>query len=239
MNAAAQSAPANQPEASQGSSRARILTPILAGLAVAFVCMTGYFELAEDFAISPKIAAFDAHFGAFIQSWRTPALTWLFRAATLSADPLTAAALVFVGAAILIWLGRRREAILGALIVVGGAALGTLAKQATARPRPPATHAIIELPPSFAFPSGHTLSALLLWTMIAFAVLRISRRRWPRVLAVVIGAVMAVLVGTSRVYLGVHWPSDVLASWLLGVAWLSVVIGGFRSWERWRESRAR
>ena len=76
------------------------------------------------------------------------------------------------------------------------------------------------------------MAALLLWTVIAFVVLRVARRGWMRALAIGGGLLVAVLVGTSRVYLGVHWPSDVLASWLLGVAWLSLTLGGFLTWER-------
>jgi len=194
--------------------------------------MVGYFEIAQDVALSPRIAAFDARFGAVVRSWRTPAMTELMRAATWSANTLTVTALVLTAIAILLWRGDHGEALLTPFVVALGNTLGSIAKRATERPRPPAASALVHLPDSFSFPSGHTLAALLFWTMIAFCVLRVARRRWTRVLAVLGGLALAVLVGVSRVYLGVHWPSDVLASWLLGTALLSVVLGAFLTWER-------
>jgi membrane-associated phospholipid phosphatase len=213
-------------------SRLWIATPLIAGLAVAAVCIAGYLELAEDLALSPMIVAFDAQLSAIIQSWRTPGLTILFSATTWSASTLVVTALVLVAVAVLVWRCDHREALLVALIVASGTALGTIAKRVTERPRPPATAALVELPPSYSFPSGHTLAALLVWTVIAFVMLRVARAGWTRVLAVCGGLLLVVLVGTSRVYLGVHWPSDVLASWLLGVAWLSTTLGAFLTWER-------
>ncbi len=213
-------------------SRMWIATPLLIGLAVAVVCIAGYIELAEDLALSPRIVAFDTQLGAAIQSWRTPGLTAAFSLATWSASTLVVTALVLVAVAVLVWRCDHREALLVALVVASGTALGAIAKRVTERPRPPATSALVELPPSYSFPSGHTLAALLLWTVIAFVVLRVARQGWVRALAIGGGLLLAVLVGTSRVYLGVHWPSDVLASWLLGVAWLSVTLGGFVTWER-------
>jgi membrane-associated phospholipid phosphatase len=213
-------------------SRLWVATPFLIGLAVAVVCVTGYIELAEDLTLSPAIAAFDVQLNVIIQSWRLPALTALFSAATWSGGTLAVTALVLVAVAVLVWRCDHREALVVALVVASGTALGAIAKRVTERPRPPATLALMELPTSYSFPSGHTLAALLLWTVIAFAVLRVARSTWARALAVLGGLVLAVLVGTSRVYLGVHWPSDVLASWLLGVAWLGLTLGGFLTWER-------
>ena len=213
-------------------SRLWIATPLIGGLAVAAVCIAGYLELAEDLALSPAIAAFDAQLTAIIQSWRAPATTALFSAATWSASTLAVTTIVLVAVAVLVWRCDSREALVAALIVASGTALGAIAKRVTARPRPPATAALVELPTSYSFPSGHTLAALLLWTVIAFVVLRVAHAGWTKALAVGGGLLVVVLVGTSRVYLGVHWPSDVLASWLLGVAWLSVTLGGFLTWER-------
>jgi undecaprenyl-diphosphatase len=228
--------PAGSAVAGTASSKLWIATPLLAGVAIAVVCMLGYSELAEDLALSPKIVAFDSQLNAIIQSWRLPPLTWFFEAVTWSASTVPVVVVVLVAVAILMWLGHHREALLVALVVAVGTALGTVAKRVTERPRPPVANAIIELPTSYSFPSGHTLAALLLWTVIAFVVVRVAHRQWVRVVAVAGGFSLMVLVGFSRVYLGVHWPSDVLASWLLGVAWLSVAIGGFLSWERWADS---
>jgi len=213
-------------------SQIEIATPAILGAVVAGICMLGYLELAEDLTISPKIAEFDLALTSLIQSWRMPALTWLFRAATWSASTLTVTSLVLVAVAVLVWSCNHREALVVALVVGSGTGLGAVAKRVTERPRPPAANALIELPTSYSFPSGHTLAALLLWTVIALAVLRTVRATWARWLAVCGGLLLTVLVGTSRVYLGVHWPSDVLASWLLGVAWLSMTLGGFFAWER-------
>ena len=212
--------------------RVRIASPAVAGIAIAAACIAGYLELAEDLALSPRILAFDTQLNALIQSWRTPGLTVLFSAATWSANTLTITALVLTVVAVLVWRCDHREALLVALVVASGTALGTIAKRVTERPRPPATAALIDLPTSYSFPSGHTLAALLLWTVIAFAVVRVARHGWVKAVAVGGGLLVVVLVGMSRVYLGVHWPSDALASWLLGVAWLALTLGGFLTWER-------
>lgn len=214
-------------------SQIEIATPAIIGAVIAGICAVIYRDLAEDLALSPRILAFDRFLTASIQSWRAPALTVLFRGATLSADTLTVTILVLIAVAVLVWTCNHREAVVLAVVVAIGTGLGNVAKRITERPRPPAANAIIELPASFAFPSGHTLAAVLFWTLLAWIVVRTVHSTWIRVLAVVGGIAMAVLVGTSRVYLGVHWPSDVLASWILGIGWLALSMGIFFSWERW------
>ena len=218
-------------------SRVEIALPATVGALVAAASLAFYVELAEDMRISPAVYAFDQRLTAVIQAWRVPVLTALFRAVTWSASPVPVALVTIAAVAVLLWLARFRDALCIALVVALGTGIGTIAKQVTARPRPPATSALVGLPTSYSFPSGHTLAAILLWTMIAFAVLRVSQQEWLRWTVTVGGMVITVLVGTSRVYLGVHWPSDVLASWLLGAAWLSLVLGTFVTWERWMATR--
>jgi undecaprenyl-diphosphatase len=120
------------------------------------------------------------------------------------------------------------------LVVAGGQALGTLLKNVIVRSRPSATQALIPLPGSYAFPSGHALAAVLLYGVLAFLVARAAHTRVMRVGVVVAAVVIIGLVGLSRVYLGVHWPSDVVAAWILGGAWLAVCISGYLWWDRRR-----
>jgi len=80
------------------------------------------------------------------------------------------------------------------------------------------------LPESYSFPSGHALAAMDYFGILGFIVVlearKVSTRIWVSILCVV--AILA--VSFSRVYLGVHWFGDILASWFLGAAWMSVTI---------------
>ena len=218
--------------ASVGRRRWRIATPAIAGVLVASACLGAYIELAEDLRISPTVYAFDTQLTTIIEGWRTPALTWFLSTVTWAASSVPVAIVAICSIAVLLWLARQREAVFVALTAGGGTVLGTLAKQITARPRPPVANALIELPTSFSFPSGHTLAALLLWSVVVIAVWRSTASKTLRWLALAVGTALTILTGVSRVYLGVHWPSDVLASWLLGTAWLALCLGGFFTWER-------
>jgi membrane-associated phospholipid phosphatase len=177
------------------------------------------------------VSAFDAAVGVPVHAMRTPVLTTFFYLCTLMANTGT---IVFLTAVAIIVLALRRrfaEAILVFVVVAGGQALGTLVKNLVVRERPPASQALIPLPGSYAFPSGHALAAVLLYGVLAFLVARAAHTRTARI-GVMAGAVVLVgLVGLSRVYLGVHWPSDVVAAWILGGLWLGGCIAGYVWWD--------
>lgn len=113
---------------------------------------------------------------------------------------------------------ERSAAALMLLSVVGGVVMSTLLKIGFDRPRP-------ELVPHAAqvftasFPSGHAmLSAITFLTLGALAA-RVHERSWLRFYIMTVAVLLTVLVGASRIYLGVHWPSDVLAGWCAGATW--------------------
>jgi len=213
-------------------SRLWIATPAIAGVLVALVSLVAYFELAEDLTISPLIYAFDVRVTDIVQAWRAVPLTWFFRAVTWGASSVPITLVCVAAIAVLMWLGRHRDALFVALVVAVGSGIGSVAKHLAARPRPPVARAIIELPTSYSFPSGHTLAALLLWSVVCIAVWRATSRPVLRWLVVALSVGLTLLTALSRVYLGVHWPSDTVASMLLGTAWLTVCIGGFLTWDR-------
>jgi undecaprenyl-diphosphatase len=101
--------------------------------------------------------------------------------------------------------------------VLGGMAISHLLKEVFDRPRPDIEHAVRVFTASF--PSGHaTLSAVTFLTLAALLT-RVRARRGVKLYFVSVAVVLTVLTGLSRVYLGVHYPSDVLAGWCVGSAW--------------------
>lgn len=109
-------------------------------------------------------------------------------------------------------------------IVAGGMLLSTVFKVLVGRARPPLEE-MLTLPSSTAsMPSGHTMASLCVGAALTWALVEAAPGTGARIvtgLTVASVAAWVVLVGVSRVYLGVHWPSDVVASWLLGAAWLT------------------
>jgi undecaprenyl-diphosphatase len=118
----------------------------------------------------------------------------------------------------LIRIGRGRDAALLAGSVIGASLLNAVIKHLVHRPRPFVVPHLAEVS-NASFPSGHaTLSAVAYFTMAALLV-RTRHDLGTRLYILLLAIVLVVMVGVSRIYLGVHWPSDVLGGWCFGSAW--------------------
>ncbi|PYN87803.1 MAG: phosphoesterase [Candidatus Rokuibacteriota bacterium] len=116
-------------------------------------------------------------------------------------------------------LERRYDAIV--LVVVataGGGLLSELLKWWFARQRPQIVPHLVEVG-SASFPSGHSLLAVVTYLTLGALLARFVQRRRTRTYCIVVSLLLALLVGLSRIYLGVHYPTDVLAGWSAGLAW--------------------
>jgi undecaprenyl-diphosphatase len=117
------------------------------------------------------------------------------------------------------WLtGKRRVALLFAAAVAGGQGLNAVLKQAFARERPDATLHLVEVR-SPSFPSGHSMAASIFYLTSGALLARTTRRRREKYYLLGCACLLTLAVGFSRVYLGVHYPTDVLAGWCAGTAW--------------------
>lgn len=116
---------------------------------------------------------------------------------------------------VLLGVRRWREATFAAVAFVGSALLNLGAKQFFQRDRPTLWESISP-EDTFSFPSGHAMGSMTL-TMVLVLLAWRTRWRWPVTL---LAATFVVLVGYSRVYLGVHYPSDILAGWMAATAWV-------------------
>ena len=141
----------------------------------------------------------------------------------LSATP-TIIALTALAATVFRWkFGRWRESLVVIYAVIGETAIFTATTLFIDRPRPRVPQ-LDTAPPTSSFPSGHTAAAVCFYGSVAAIILWHSRHRWVTVVGVVVSAVVPLMIGGSRVYRGMHYPTDVLAGVLLGAIWLSVVV---------------
>jgi len=193
----------------------------------------GFLSIARAVATSGLITRYDVQISALLRAFRTPQLTRAFWAFTVLGDFRVAWALAAVTASLLLIWGRKREAVMLAAAVGGATLLGEIAKQLFERPRPDATFALVRTPSSYSFPSEHALYAVCFWGVIGFLAVRSTLTKPQKVTAVLFATSAIMGTALSRVYLGVHWASDVAASWVLGLGWLSVCIGVYLMWMRY------
>ena len=139
-----------------------------------------------------------------------------------SLGSVTVLIIIVFGTAGFLALSRARAAALLVLASVGGGALLMQAlKVAFARVRPDVvSHSLFELTRSF--PSGHSTLAAVTYLTLGALVARVQPSRPLKAYVLFVAITLTLLVGASRVYLGMHWPTDVLAGWCLGAAWAMV-----------------
>ena len=130
--------------------------------------------------------------------------------------------MLVIGVAIyLIAAGKRGTA----LLVVGAVGSGTLLSETLklgfARPRPDLVAHLAEVQ-SASFPSGHAMISAIAYLTLGVLLTRVHKQRRTKIIIMSYAILLTLMIGLSRIYLGVHWPTDVLAGWALGAAWSSL-----------------
>lgn len=126
---------------------------------------------------------------------------------------------------VMVWRWRSRTPLILMVIAVAGSlTLTTVGKNLVGRARPPLDYAVPPYEYAFSFPSGHALNSTVIAGVVAYLIARRLRTRRATVVAVVIAVAWAIAMGLSRVFLGHHWLTDVTVAWLIGGAWLAVLI---------------
>ena len=202
--------------------QALVLLNAMIGFALVLGAASLFAEIAEQLGSGATMALADEALTASIRAHVAPATLAVFAALTHFGDPITLA-LLGIGVALLLWWRRRRALALGWVVALGGnALLNPLLKRVFERVRPVHGPGLIdEL--GWSFPSGHTSGATVAYGMLAYVAIRTLPQAWhtPLVLA---ATALAFTVGSSRVFLQVHFASDVLAGFASGAAWLTVCI---------------
>jgi undecaprenyl-diphosphatase len=208
-----------------------------AGLAASLVVLLLLAEFHEEI-VKPLVEGWDHGVQAWVHAHASATLTPVMKALTEIGAPRTIYPLCALIFGLLWWRGQRREAGLLASSMVGSEVLVGALKLHFKRARP-------DVPwrwgheHSYSFPSGHSVMAVVLYGTLLYLGLRWLDHWWARVLACVFALGMALSIGYSRIYLGAHWPSDVLAGYLCGCVWLGTLVladvgvrGELRRWRR-------
>jgi undecaprenyl-diphosphatase len=164
---------------------------------------------------------FDANIRGFVHSFSSPALTKvMFALSFMGATGMMA----IIAAAVILFIAKKWYRALGwlALTMAGATALDVALKYGFHRARPvPFLGAV---PHTYSFPSGHALFSFCFYGVMAGLINARVRSHWLRIVVWCIAAVIVGAIGLSRIYLGVHYPSDVIAGYLAGAIWVSAMI---------------
>ncbi len=178
----------------------------------------------------PAFQEFDARISAAIREVSVPGLEALATTLTRLGDTWSMFALTVLGAGWLAMRGRRAEAVLLGATMALGTATGAILKRVVERARPGLEVARIPIPDSYSFPSGHALASFLFFGVAALLFFVMARSTRVKLWGWLVCALLALGVALSRVYLGVHYFGDIIASWMLGSAFLVIAVAAYVWW---------
>ncbi|WP_231584090.1 phosphatase PAP2 family protein [Domibacillus indicus] len=204
-------------------------------LALFLVLFTwGFFEVVDALEEN-EVAAFDKMIIQEVQSWINEGRTarMVFITDLASVKFLTAA----TGLIALFLLFRKRYgwALFFVLVNGLGGVFNGFLKELFQRQRPDILPLIEQ--GGYSFPSGHSMGSFIFYGALSFMLFQLVKGKWKKITAAVLAGCMILLVGLTRIYLGVHYPSDVIGGFSIGAAWLFFCIMLFHFTEYWMRRR--
>jgi membrane-associated phospholipid phosphatase len=210
--------------------RAIVACAIVVGAGIVFAEMAGALD-ARD-----AVGRFDVALTQALRLHLSSATLRLFAAITHLGDTRTLTAVCILVAAVLLWRGQRALALMWVAAVAGNGTLNRLLKSTFERTRPAHGHGFLVADDGWSFPSGHSSGSVAAYGMLAYVILRFVSLRW-QLPVLLLAAALAFTTGVSRVFLQVHYASDVLAGFSSGLAWLTVCVA-VAEWQRLRRREA-
>ncbi|MFD0716677.1 phosphatase PAP2 family protein [Paenibacillus sp. GCM10027626] len=193
------------------------------------LALAGFFGWAA-LATHEKLVDFDLSVIETVQGWENDTLTSVMKIFTFLGSSKGVMILAFLAAVILFLVLRHRMELVLLIGSVGGVAVLNEALKMLYQRNRPELHRLIE-ETGFSFPSGHSMAAFTFYAVLAFLLWRHTKSLLGRLLLVVLAAVMIVMIGLSRVYLGVHFPSDIIGGYWISACWTWVCLSAFRQYK--------
>ncbi len=212
--------------------KAKIGLFVLGSLLVAGMALLFFGWLAEE-VLDADTKQFDAFVRTAIHGLASPALTSLMRVVSFLGSVGALATLSLLAIVLFSYFHRYREAVLLAITMAGATVLDLVLKHAFHRTRPVPFFGAS--PDSYSFPSGHALSSLCFYGALASILSARTSRRDMRLFIWMVAVLLIGSVGFSRIYLGVHYPSDVIAGYCAALVWVGAVDFLDKAFKLWSE----
>ncbi|ETI66393.1 phosphatase PAP2 family protein [Neobacillus vireti] len=208
---------------------------LLIAFIISLACVLG-FSLISLLISDHKINDFDSDIIAAVQGLESPTLTKVMKFFTfVGSTPVVIILCIFLIFFLYKVLHHRLELILFIFAILGSAVLNQILKQFFHRVRPN-FHRLIEIS-GYSFPSGHAMNAFTVYVILSFLLWRHIPSRWGRSVLIILSVFMVMAIGISRIYLGVHYPSDIIGGYLASGFWLTVAIWFFQFYQEKRYNK--
>jgi undecaprenyl-diphosphatase len=191
---------------------------IVIGLTVSTLTLLVFLKLAVNL---PELQHFDDAVSHFIYSFRSPLLTKIMIFASYFGQELLYLFL-FLLSVLLVTLKKWRDIVVLLTIASTGAVVNIVIKELISRERPTIDPLFQEI--FHSFPSFHAMNAFIFYSLCVFFIYKFTRNRLYTLIAFLLGILLVCSVGVSRIYLGVHYPTDVLAGYIVGLGWVSAIL---------------
>lgn len=201
-------------------------------LSVWIICIlfTGFFAYIARSIHLQTISSFDEPIIDFVQSAEVPGLTSIMKLFTNIGSTTSVTLLAILTLGVLLWKKYRAQAVLFTIVLVGTGILNQVLKLIFKRERPDFNR-LIDIG-GYSFPSGHTMMAFSLYTVLAYIVWRNLKTTGSRIAIAIVAIFMIVMIAVSRIYLGVHFPSDIVGGILASSVWLFASIAMYQRFQR-------
>ncbi|ARF17337.1 phosphatase PAP2 family protein [Sporosarcina ureae] len=194
------------------------------------ILFTGIFAYIARSIHVQSISNFDEPIIDFVQGAESPGVTSIMKLFTTIGSTTSVVLLALLILGVLVWKKHRAQAVLFAIALAGTGILNQVLKFVFKRERPD-FHRLIDIS-GYSFPSGHTMMAFSFYTILAYIVWRNVVNSGSRVAIIFLATMMIIMIAVSRIYLGVHFPSDIVGGVLASSVWLFASIAFYQRLQR-------
>jgi undecaprenyl-diphosphatase len=210
---------------------------LLIGALLAFIATWGFTNIAEA-VMEGETQAFDERVLRWMEAHQVPLLEQLMVEVTMLGTWIVVLTVVGVSGLFLYLSKHKYSALLLIVATTGGIVLNSVLKFGFDRPRPQVfewgTHVS-----SSSFPSGHSMSSVVVFGTVAYLAARLQKSRWARWLTLFVFGIIIASIAFSRLYLGVHYPSDVAGGMIVGLAWAAFCVATLEGIQRFARRNAK